>query len=328
MIALGFEGTAHTLGVGVVNEKGKVLANVIKQYRTKTGGIHPREASEHHVSVVGEATSKAFQEAGITREDVGVVCFSQAPGLGPCLRVVATAARAFSIYNNTPLVGVNHCIAHVEIGRKLCNSRDPLTVYASGANTQIIGYQEGRYRVFGECLDQGVGNVLDVFARELGYGFPGGPVLDAMAVKGGREYVPLPYPVKGMDLAFSGLLTEATAKLKSGKFKKQDLAFSLTENAFDMLTEVAERALAHSGKKELLLTGGVASSTFLREKMKAMTAPRKVKLKVPPKSVCVDNGAMIAWTGLLMHEHGAATSLKESVVLPTQRTDQVMINWR
>ena len=183
MITLGIEGTAHTVGVGIARDDGEILANVSKTYVPEEG-IHPREAANHHSANIIPLISTALEEAGISKDDVDLIAFSQGPGLGPCLRTVATAARSLSLSLDIPLVGVNHCIAHLEIGRLLTDADDPVLLYVSGGNTQIIALSRNRYRVFGETLDIGLGNMLDKFARENGISFPGGPVIEQKAKKG------------------------------------------------------------------------------------------------------------------------------------------------
>src|SRR2546428_4596886 len=227
MLSLGIEGTAHTVGVGIVDESCRVLANVSATVRPETGGIHPREAANHHAERVVPLVQEAAAKAGVRLPDVDVVAFSQGPGLGPCLRTVATAARALALALGKPLVGVNHCVAHLEIGRGRCGCDDPVLLYASGGNTQIIAYAAGRYRVFGETLDIGIGNMLDKFGREVGMPFPAGPLIEKEA-KGGRELLALPYSVKGMDVAFSGLLTAALQLQRQGA-RIEDLCFSIQQ---------------------------------------------------------------------------------------------------
>lgn len=324
MIALGIEGTAHTLGIGIVTED-KVLANVMDTLTTERGGIHPKEAAEHHAKLMKFLLKRALQEAEISIEDVDVIAFSQGPGLGPCLRVVATAARALAIKYNKPIVGVNHCIAHVEI-TKMFGVKDPVGLYVSGGNTQVLALEGGRYRVFGETLDIGIGNALDTFARELGLGFPGGPKIEKLAQKG-KKYIELPYAVKGMDLSFSGLLTEAVRKFKSGRYKIEDIAYSFQETAFAALVEVTERAVAHTEKEEVVLVGGVAANNRLREMLKIMAEDRGVKFFVPPYDLCRDNGAMIAYTGLLMYRAGIQFKIEDTIVNQRFRTDEVEVVW-
>ena len=291
---------------------------------TQEGGIKPREAADFHVKNAATVLSNALQKAKIGFNEIDLIAFSQGPGLGSCLQVGATAARALSLKHKKPLLGVNHCVAHVEIGKALTGAIDPIVCYASGANTQIIGYESGKYRVYGETLDIGIGNLLDAFGRALGIGFPAGPKIDAMYFEA-KKYVKLPYSVKGMDLVFSGLQTAAEQCI--GKYDKTDLAYSLMHTAFAMLAEVTERALAHTEKKELLLTGGVAASKALRQMMQTMCSERGAKMFVPQFDVCVDNAAMIAWLGTIMHNAGNRMKIGESRILPKQRTDQVEVNW-
>jgi len=325
MYCLGIEGTAHTVGVGIVDENVNVLANLMEMYRPEVGGIHPREAANHHAERIAPLIQKAISEANISSGDIGAVAFSQGPGLGPCLRTAATAARALSISLGVPLVGVNHCVAHLEIGRAVTDASDPVLLYASGGNTQVIAFSNGRYRVFGETLDIGIGNMLDKFGRELGLPFPAGPVLEKRALEASR-YVPLPYSVKGMDMAFSGILTAALTKSK--QHSVEDLSHSLQETTFAMLTEVTERAMAHTGKEEVVLGGGVARNRRLQDMVRTMADARGAGFYVPPGALCVDNGAMIAWTGLLMHRAGVSTPIDQSVVNQRFRTDEVEVSWR
>ena len=327
MICLGIESTAHTFGVAIVSDKKgtcNILSNEKDSYVTKEGGMIPRDLATHHQACATTVIKAALEKAKLEMKDIDLVSFSQGPGIGPALQAGAVAARALALANDKPLLGVNHCVAHVEIGKVLTGAKDPIVVYVSGANTQIIGYEQGKYRVYGETLDIGIGNLLDTFGRKLGLGFPAGPVLDEMYFKS-RKYVELPYTVKGMDLAFSGLQTAAVQKI--GKEKKEDLAYSLLHNAFAMVAEVSERALAHTEKKELLITGGVAASKALRKMLQKMCDERKCKMFVPPFAACLDNGLLPAWLGIVEYKAGNRMKLEETVVDQRQRTDSIKVNW-
>lgn len=326
MYCLGIEGTAHTVGVGIADEECNVLSNVSSSVKPVGGGIHPREAANHHAERVVPTIHEALARAGLKASEVDLVAFSQGPGLGPCLRTVATAARAFSLSTRKPIVGVNHCVAHLEIGRARTKCKDPVLLYVSGGNTQVIAYSRGRYRVFGETLDIGIGNMLDKFAREVGLGFPGGPAIEKVAREEGR-FLELPYSVKGMDVAFSGILT-AALNLHRRKAALPDLCFSLQEVSFAMLCEVTERAMAHVGKDEVLLGGGVACNKRLQEMVAAMAKDRGAQMYVPEAEFCVDNGAMIAWTGILMKASGISLSIEETRINQRFRTDEVEVKWR
>lgn len=322
MICLGIEGTAHTIGVGIVDDGGKVLANVRGEYVPKVGGIHPREAAEHHAASVSALVAEALGTANVKVGDVDVVSFSMGPGLGPCLRVAAVAARSLAYLAKKPLVGVNHCLAHIEIGRLVTKVADPLTLYVSGGNTILAAFEAGRYRIFGETLDIAVGNLLDAFAREAGIPHPGGPRIEQLASHGGK-FISLPYTVKGMDLSFSGLLTAATSILKTGDHRLEDVCYSLQEVAFSMLAEVTERALAHTEKKDLLLTGGVAANKRLQKMMAIISKDHDAEPHFIPPEYAGDNGAMIAWTGLIFYKAGKTIRIEESSVKPKWRLDEI-----
>lgn len=325
MICLGIEGTAHSIGVGIVNEKGKILSNIIKMYRPPIGGIHPREAANHHASHIASVITKALAQSGKKIKEIDLVGFSIGPGLGPCLRTAATAARALALSLNVPLLGVNHCIAHLEIGKVTTKASDVVLVYVSGGNTQIIAFSNGKYRVFGETLDIGIGNCLDKFGRMLGLPFPSGPLIEKMA-QHGEKYIQLPYSVKGMDVAFSGILTASKNLIK--KEKPEDLCYSLQETCFAMLTEVTERAMAHTEKKEVLLGGGVSCNKRLQEMIFSMAKSRGAHFFCPPPSVLVDNGAMIAWTAILMHKGGCHMDIQDTEVRQNFRVDEVEVMWK
>ncbi|MEM0022790.1 MAG: bifunctional N(6)-L-threonylcarbamoyladenine synthase/serine/threonine protein kinase [Archaeoglobaceae archaeon] len=321
MNVLGIEGTAWNLSVAIVDEEG-VHAMVSNAYVPKEGGIHPREASQHHAEVMPSLLKEIFEL--FPKEKIDAIAFSQGPGLGPCLRVTATAARLLSLKLSKPLIGVNHCLAHVEIGRWLTGAKNPVTLYVSGGNSQVIARKGNRYRVFGETLDIGIGNAIDKLARKFGIPHPGGPRIEELARKG-KNYYSLPYVVKGMDFSFSGMVT-AAEKLK-GKAKLEDIAYSFQETAFAMLTEVTERAMAYLGYDEMLLVGGVGANERLQEMLRTMCEDRKAKFFAPPKQYMGDNGAMIAYTGLLMLKNGFVTKLEDSIVKPNFRIEEVPVTW-
>jgi len=236
-------------------------------------------------------------------------------------------AKELSKKHNKPLIGVNHCIAHLEIGRALTKAKDPVLLYVSGANTQVIAYEGKKYRIFGETLDQGVGNFLDSFARYIGIGFPGGPKIAELADKS-NNYIELPYVVKGMDISVSGILTNLKQKYDSRKFKTEDLAYSIQETVFAMLTEVAERAMAHTQKKELLLGGGVCCNNRLKEMANTMCKNRNAECFIPENPVLIDNGIQIAWLGLIEHKAGVRMNIDDIDIKPAERTDHINVTWR
>jgi len=324
---LGIESTAHTFGVGIATVDGKILANVRKPFTTKHGGIHPTKAAEHHVDHAVPAVEEALQVAKISWNDIVAIAYSAAPGLGPSLQIGYFLARFLAAKWNKSLIEAHHSVAHLEIGRLFSGFEDPLLLYVSGANTQIIAYDGGKYRVMGETLDTGVGNFLDKLAREMDLGFPGGPQIAALAAKG-KQYHELPYSIKGMDVSLGGILTFCKQQLERKKISPEDLAFSVQETVFAMLVEATERALAQSGKSELVLGGGVACNTRLQEMCQLMCQERSVRCHVPANEYLIDNGAMIAWLGVLMYRAGATVSVEQAQIRPYERTDGVSAVWR
>ncbi|KQC05402.1 MAG: serine/threonine protein kinase [Methanoculleus sp. SDB] len=313
---LGIEGTAWNLSAALFGDD--LVSLYSSPYSPPHGGIHPRDAAQHHASAMKDVISRVLPDPSVVR----AVAFSQGPGLGPCLRTVATAARSLALALDVPLVGVNHCVAHIEIGRWATGCSDPVVLYASGANTQVLGFLNARYRIFGETLDIGLGNALDKFARSLGLPHPGGPIIEERAREGNP--IDLPYTVKGMDLAFSGLVSAA----RDARAPLPDVCAGLQETAFAMCVEVTERACAHAGKDEVLLVGGVGANARLQEMLRAMCEERGASFYVPERRYLGDNGAMIAYTGKIMLEAGQILPLEDSQVRPGFRSDDVVVTWR
>ncbi len=301
-----------------MDSRGKILANVNDSYKSPLGGMKPSDLAEHHSGVAINVIRKALEKAKISPLELSVIGYSRGPGIGQALAIGAFIARNLSVRLRKPLVGINHPLAHIEIGRKISLSRDPVIVYVSGGNTQIITHNGRKYVVLGETLDIGIGNAQDKLGREIGLPFPAGPKLDQ--VKG--EWIDLPYTVKGMDLSFSGLLTESIKRIRSGT-RIEDVVWSFMEVAFSMIVEVAERALALTDKKELLLVGGVAASPRLRDKFNIMCNERGVELKVLPPELSRDNGAMIAWTAILSYMIRGSDKVEESFIKPQWRIDEI-----
>ena len=330
-ICLGMESTAHTFGVGIVDFDGNVYSLVNDIYVPEKGGLHPVQVKEQHLNNFYGVIEKALSEANLSIKDIDLIAFSQSPGLGPVLKIGALVARMISQILNIPIVGVNHCIAHIEIGRLMCNVEDPLTLYVSGGNTIVSAFESGRYQIFGETLDLPIGNMIDSFARDAGLSHPGGPKIEKLALTS-KKYLSLPYVVKGMDLSFSGLYTAAKRLIESKdfevKYNLNDVSNSVQETCFAMLTEVTERALAHTEKEEVLLTGGVAANKRLQEMIEYISNEHNAKFAAVPLKFAGDNGAMIGWTGILRYKMEGGHEISETNIKPKERMDQMTIPWR
>jgi N6-L-threonylcarbamoyladenine synthase/protein kinase Bud32 len=322
MRVLGIEGTAWAASAAVFDTETDAVFIETDAYQPESGGIHPREAAEHMGDAIPQVVETALAEAD---GDVDAVAFSRGPGLGPCLRIVGTAARALAQSLDVPLVGVNHMVAHLEIGRYQSGFDSPVCLNASGANAHLLGYHNGRYRILGETMDTGVGNAIDKFTRHVGWTHPGGPKVERAAADG--EYVDLPYVVKGMDFSFSGIMSAAKGAYDDGT-AVEDVCFSLQENIFAMLAEVAERALSLTGTDELVLGGGVGQNARLREMLEAMCESRGADFYAPEARFLRDNAGMIAVLGARMYEAGDTLDVEASTVDPNYRPDQVPVTWR
>lgn len=331
LVAIGIESSADKLGVGIVDSNGNILANNTRTYKPGIGkGVIPRDAADFHSQNVSSLIQLGLEQANLSPKELDLICFTQGSGMGPCLRVDAVAGRTLALQLNKPIVGVNHQVAHVEIGRLIGKMDDPVVLYVSGGNSQVIAYANKRYRVFGETLDIPVGNCLDVFGREMHFDaskLPMGAVVERKAAES-NEYYELPYVVKGMDMSFSGILTAAIALGKEHQNDMNGVCNSLQETVFAMVTEVAERALAHTEKDEVLVTGGVAANSRLKTMLDEMASHHGAKFAGLPPPTAIDNGAMIAWLGILMHEHGHEQSVSDTLVRQHFRPEEVDVTWR
>lgn len=330
-LVLGIESTAHTWSVGIMGFDGNVLSVVNDTFVPKEGGLHPYLVKEQHLANFEMVIGEALKQANCKIHDIDLIAFSKSPGLGPILKMGAHVARMLGQLLDIPIIGVNHCIAHIEIGRLMCNVEDPLTLYVSGGNTIVSAYESKRYQIFGETLDISVGNLIDMIARDIGLSHPGGPKIEKLAQQS-NHYLQLPYVVKGMDLSFSGLYTAAKKLLDSKfldkKYNLSDIAYSLQETAFAMLTEVTERALAHTEKKEVLLTGGVAANKRLQEMIAYISKEHKARFAAVPLKYAGDNGIMIAWTGILRYNTEVQQDTLNIMIDPKERMDTLTVPWR
>lgn len=327
LYCLGIESTAHTFGASVVADSGQILSDVRDVHVSAPGrGIHPREAAEHHGEVAGQVIFDSLTKAGVKASKLAGVGVSLGPGLGPCLRVGATVGRSISAYFRIPFVAVNHAIGHIEIGILTTGAKDPLVVLVSGGHTAIAAFSGGRWRIFGETEDITIGNLFDMFAREIDLPSPAGSQIERLTEKS-SNFLPLPYVVKGNDVSYSGLLTASLAKIRSGA-KLEDVCYSMQEVSCSMLAEAVERSLAYTGKKEILLTGGVAANKTLQRKLEQVARLHDAVCYVVDSAYTGDCGAQIAWTGMLALRAGLATSVEKAHIRPKWRLEDVDIPWR
>jgi len=292
MAVIGIESSAHTLGIGIV-EDGKVLANVRNMYKITNKGIIPSKVADFHANNVKSTLLEALKISKLSIDKIDAVGYTKGPGIGSCLQIGQIAARSFAERYKLPLFPVNHAVAHIEITKNIFKMKDPIALYVSGGNSQILAMVNEPYRhyhIYGETFDIGVGNMLDSFARAARLNPAWGSTV-AKVAKGGK-YIQMPYTVKGMDFTFTGLMTNALKLLESKNIK--DVSYSLQETAFSMLCEALERALFLTRKDELVLCGGVAQSERLKSMLESISKAHKIKFGVAANEFNADNGAMIA----------------------------------
>jgi N6-L-threonylcarbamoyladenine synthase len=324
---LGIESTAHTFSSSVVDEHG-LLSNVKDVYLPPAGsGIHPTEAANHQAAIATKIIAESLVAAKTGAAELDGIAYAMGPGLGPCLKVGAVAARTLALSLSRPLIPVNHAIGHIELGCLLTGAKSPLVLLISGGHTMVISYAAGMWRVLGETLDLTLGQLLDQLGRHAGLSSPCGRRIEEAAASSGGRYLRLPYTVKGNDVSFSGMITASKKLLDDGE-RFEDVCFSVQETAFATTVEVTERALAFTGNPELMVVGGVAANKRLSEMLRIMTERHSTRLHVVPIQYSGDCGAQIAWTGLLAHGQGESIPVEESVIRQSWRLDTVPIPWR
>ncbi len=326
MLILGIESTAHTFGASLVDSDDQIVTNVNSTYKPPPGvGIHPRKASEHHTNVSDTIIKSSLSTPGGKQFRPDVIAYSAGPGLGPCLRIGATVARALSSFLGKPLVPVHHGVAHLDIAISAGKAHDPLAILVSGGHTTIAVHLGKRWKVYGETQDITLGNLMDMFAREAKLPAPGGMSVEAKA-RESNALLRLPYTVKGNDVAYSGLLTAAVRLLHSGK-RLSNICYSLQEVAFSILAEAVERSLVQTRKEEVLLCGGVAANSRLRDMISAVARDHGASFHPVPLEYSGDCGAQIACSGLFSFQSGITVRISESHVTPRWRLDEVDVPW-
>ena len=372
VLGLGIESTAHTFSCAIMEktgyDRGRILSDVRHVYRPDDGeGIHPREASRHHVEYAPEVLAQCLEESKTSVADIDLISYAAGPGLGPCLRVGAVVARSLASFHGIPIYPVNHAIGHIELGKLLTGARNPLVLLVSGGHTMLLAFLDRQWRVFGETLDITLGQLLDQFGRALGLASPCGRVIEEMAQqdrqpgassagrgngtgdnygdgggssgsgKGTRRtarrrqqqqtpprYVPLPYTVKGNDVSFSGLLSAAKSAAKSDKYSA---CFSLQETAFAMIGEAVERALSFTGKRELMVVGGVAANKRLSAMLSDVCRRHSCRFFVVPLKYAGDCGSQICWTGLMESNVKRGAAMSDTFVTQSWRLDTVRVEY-
>ena len=336
MIVLGIETSCDETAVGIVNDKGEVLANLVLsqlEEHSVFGGVVPEIAARAHLDHLDKLIAGALKDAEITYDDIDGIAATCGPGLIGGVMVGMMAGKAIAAAHDKPFIAVNHLEAHVLTPRLTEPVEFPfLTLLVSGGHTQILVAEDvGDYKLYGTTLDDALGECFDKSAMLMGLPYPGGAALETMAgtcedSKAARETFPLPHPMRGRpscDFSFSGLKTAVRThvdNLPPGELKRSDVAdlsYALQETICEVLEERTGKAIKkfqkeYKGKYEhgvLTVVGGVAANKAIRTRLEALTDAHDMVFVAPPLNLCSDNGVMIAWAGIERLRRGMTDKL-------------------
>ena len=317
MLTLGVESSCDETSVAVVRDGREILSNMISsqiEIHRLFGGVVPEIASRKHVSAILPMLDLALEEAGVTKEDVDLICATRGPGLIGALLVGLTAARGLALANHKPFVGVNHIRGHICANYLTHKELEPpfVGLIVSGGHSYLIHVTDYvDFTLYGKTRDDAAGEAFDKVARAMGIGYPGGPVIDKLA-KEGKETYELPRVMlepDSYDFSFSGLKTAVLNELNQAKQKGEairvaDMAASFQAAVIDVLVEKSFRLAKELGEKTIVLAGGVSANSALRAAMEGRGEREGVAIYYPDPVLCTDNAAMIASVGYYSHLKG------------------------
>jgi N6-L-threonylcarbamoyladenine synthase len=315
---LGIETSCDETAVALVEDGRKILSNVLSSQHDihgRFGGVVPELASRAHLERLNPLMAEALRHAGASWSEVEAVAVTQGPGLVGALLVGLATGKAVALARGVPLIGVNHLEGHIYANFLEHDPPDPpyVCLLVSGGHTLVAHVPEPhRYEILGQTLDDAAGEAFDKVARYLGLGYPGGPVLDALAAKGDPDAVRFPRAMAGsgdFDFSLSGLKTAVIRHVRAERAAGRevdhaDLAASFQEAVVDVQVQKTMAAAEEKGVTVVLLGGGVVANSRLRERMAREADARGIRLLYPSLELCTDNAAMIASAGFFRLERG------------------------
>lgn len=324
-LVLGIETSCDETAAGVVRRGTEMLSNVIAsqaELHAPYGGVVPELAARAHVERMPMVIDQALADAGVNMREIDAVAATRGPGLIGALLVGFATGKAMASALGVPFSGVHHIEGHIVACMLERNNISPpfIALIVSGGHTSLLSVRElGEYDVLGETLDDAAGEAFDKIARFLDLGYPGGPEIDKMAKRGDPDAIAFPRALsgKGLDFSFSGLKTAVVRHVRKAEaagehIKRADIAASFQEAVVDVQVEKTLRAARELEADTIVLGGGVAANSRLRERLKAAVEEKRIRLHVPEPNLCVDNGAMIAAAGFIRLRRGEATPLDAS----------------
>ena len=336
-LVLGIETSCDETAVGIVRGR-KLLANVIASSvaeHARFGGVVPEVASRAHLEAMQPTIEKALKDSGIKLSDIDAIAVTAGPGLVGALLVGVSAANGLALALDKPLYGVNHLASHVAVDLLTHEAPEKPTIalLVSGGHSSILQVTDltGDIQSLGQTVDDAAGEAFDKVARLMNLGFPGGPILDKEAKSGDKLAINFPRGLsqpkdmesQPFDFSFSGLKTAVSRYLvATPNYVRADVAASFQEAVVDVLLMKAIKACVDSGIDSLVIAGGVAANSRLREVAQERCASAKIELRTPPPALCTDNGAMVAALGSLAISAGRPPSKlgisATSTLSPTQ----------
>ncbi|MEG0077136.1 tRNA (adenosine(37)-N6)-threonylcarbamoyltransferase complex transferase subunit TsaD [Anaerorhabdus sp.] len=314
-IILAIESSCDETACSIIKDGKEILSNVVSSQinvHKKYGGVVPEVASRIHVENISVVIDEALKTANVSMEDVDAIAFTQGPGLIGSLHVGVQAAKTLAWAFNKPLVPLHHIIGHIYANGFVDELMFPLlALVVSGGHTELVYMKdEWSFDILGTTQDDAIGEAYDKVARVLGLPYPGGPAIDKLAKEGKAHYtLPTPKTEKELDFSFSGLKSAVLQLIQREEKKGEtivpaDLAYCFQETALDTLVNKTVKAVEKYQPKQVVLAGGVAANSRLREKMtERIGSMANVHLTIPPLWCCTDNAAMMGAAGSVAYRH-------------------------
>lgn len=321
---LAIETSCDETACSIIKNDKEILANIVSSQinvHKLYGGVVPEVASRIHVENISVVIDEALKQAGISMDDVTAIALTQGPGLIGSLHVGVSAAKTLSWLYNKPIIPIHHIVGHIYANTFVDDLKFPLmALVVSGGHSELVMMKdEWSFEVIGTTQDDAIGEAYDKVARVLGLPYPGGPAIDKLAKEGKANYkLPIPKVEKPYDFSFSGLKS-AVIQLINGlernneEIIKADVAYAFQESALRQIIKITEKAIVDYQPRHLVLAGGVAANSRLRELVSEMIMNHpSVKLTIPPLWCCTDNAAMIGAAGSIAYNHNLFSDLNFS----------------
>lgn len=331
MLILGIDTSCDDTAAAIVEDGCRIVSNIVSsqnEIHTKYGGIVPELASRKHIEMIWPVVKEAMEEGGVGFKDISAIAVSHGPGLIGSLLVGVCFAKSISYAQNIPMVAVNHLEGHMlSIFLETSPGFPYIGLVVSGGHTSIyLAEDYGKYTEIGRTRDDAAGEAYDKVAKLLGFGYPGGPIIDKLASEGDPEAIKFPRAKLkgGHDFSFSGLKTAVlNYSRKYPDAKKEDIASGFQAAVVDVLVNRVLEVAEERGVKEVVLSGGVAANSFLRESMTKKCNEKSIKVFLPSLHLCTDNGAMVAAAGYHLFNKGkvADYALNPKAYLPLGSAD-------